>query len=65
MKEHQGLRHKTISWLAQCVGDLQKQVKLLETENAKLRSENKRLRGVERHQQALAKHTNFVDLRVE
>lgn len=39
-----GERHNSIAWIVGAAGELQKQVKKLQQENASLRTENKRLR---------------------
>lgn len=36
-QQDHSLRHKTIQWLCQCLGQLQQQVTALEAENANLR----------------------------
>lgn len=38
----QGLRDKTIRWMAQIIGQLQRRIKDLEKENARMRSQIKR-----------------------
>ncbi len=51
----QELRHNTIKWLCQSLGELQSRIKVLESENAALRDKIKQLGKEQRTANAIAK----------